>query len=1260
LRERFALVEAYSGGEGWSGRVQDRAAGRELLLKVLSGGVAPHEASLLASLEHPGIPSILETGVTEDGDAYLLREHLRGTPLSEVLPLDAAEVIELATQLLEVLAYVHLRGVLHLDIKPANVLRASDGDRYMLLDFGLGARGGEHATGGTPFYAAPEQLLGLPADPRSDLFSLGALLFVALGYRRNPRSARQHFLAAAGVDPASLPAPFDALLPRLLATDPSQRFADAQEALEFMTGGSGRPPAALLRPDAIRMFGAALQQCITGLAPGVDLHIVGGDAEDRRLLAIHASAVLEGVSGIDVASDECVLRRGGVGAAAAATATARFELPALSRDDIAHHLHAAVGLDHDRSGRAADALLARGVATTTGLAAALEELAAAGHIAPHGPRWIWPDAMTDRLDTSEAPVVEASPDGLRQAAAAGQVVAALRAYRSRAGAGAAEDRELRAGLAEGLLRAGEPARCLTLAPDLPVHRARARYDMGQPELAERLLDDAPPGDEQQVEQIERLRAAIDYSRGRLDQAEVRLRQLRERFPAPEQRALLGLVLSAKGEYAAAREELESVLARPNKERLPFVYAAALNNLAEVERRVGSSQRAIECYREAMDVLQSLGNVRHTATTCANLGVLAKDAGNFDEATEQLRRARSLFEHLADHTGAAIAQANLGVVSLESGDAHGAKRRLQTARDALTHLGAGESMPLVLLLLARAHALLGDWQAADICVAEAGPPKTPRLEQELQKLRTLRSRSDPAEAEMETQPDPRTSTSQQVATEVFRTFLAINRRLAGEADLERAMTYLLDAAVTLSGGRNGILLVSRADGLRREFSTGEVQSGPGAFSRSLINRALQEQRILTGDEAQADRELQDMPSVRNLERRSAICVPFRCASGTVGAIYVEHPGRPAVFGDTERGHMEILADQAAIAVDRMLREEQLAAELEQSRRDLQVARRALGQAPTRMIGDSDAMAGLRRELDRVAGSDLAVLVLGETGTGKDLVARMIHDHSQRKRGPFVAENCSAIASELMESELFGHKKGAFTGADVDRAGLFELASGGTLFLDEIGDMPLELQAKLLRALQEQRIRRVGDNQTVPVDIRLVTATHKDIKAAARAGTFREDLYFRIAAVELKVPPLRERGADILLLARDFLARFNREQGRRVKLAKASEKQLLAYPWRGNVRELQHVIARAAILADQDTIEQLELPEAADVSPASASALPSAPSAAAWPVISLQEAEARTIQAALAATGGEKTKAARLLGISRTALYEKLKRIERQES
>jgi two-component system response regulator HydG len=237
---------------------------------------------------------------------------------------------------------------------------------------------------------------------------------------------------------------------------------------------------------------------------------------------------------------------------------------------------------------------------------------------------------------------------------------------------------------------------------------------------------------------------------------------------------------------------------------------------------------------------------------------------------------------------------------------------------------------------------------------------------------------------------------------------------------------------------------------------------------------------------------------------------------------------------------------------------------------------------------------------------------------------------------------------MERELFGHVEGAFTGADRDRPGLLELASGGTLFLDEVGDMPPELQAKLLRALQEQTIRRVGGSETMQLDLRLVAATHKDLRAMVAAGAFREDLFYRLAAVELRVPPLRERGDDVLALADHFLQRHAESRGRSLRLSGAVRAALQDYPWPGNVRELEHVIARAALLCDGDEIVDAQLPALA----ASTRAVQAANSSDG--VITLKEAERRAIIAALQECGGDKAKTARALGISRTALYDKIKR------
>jgi transcriptional regulator with GAF, ATPase, and Fis domain len=499
-------------------------------------------------------------------------------------------------------------------------------------------------------------------------------------------------------------------------------------------------------------------------------------------------------------------------------------------------------------------------------------------------------------------------------------------------------------------------------------------------------------------------------------------------------------------------------------------------------------------------------------------------------------------------------------------------------------------------------------------------------------------------------------SQAPSRELFRTFLAVNRRLAQESDLEKAMANLLEAAITLTGGRDGYLLVLRPDGLQREFQSGTTGNlALQGFSRSLANRAMQQRRTLTGEDALADRELQEMPSIRNLQIRSAICAPFRSATGAEGAIYVEHSGRAGVFTEQDKQSLEVLADQAAIAVDRMLREEMLAKELELSRRELAVVQRTARRDTSTLIGDSQPMRDLRQQIQKVGPLEMAVLILGETGTGKELVARAIHAASQHRKGPFVAENCSALPAELMERELFGHVTGAFTGADRDRPGLLELASGGTLFLDEVGDMPPALQAKLLRSLQEKRIRRIGSQETIDVDLRVLAATHKDLRAMVQRGEFREDLFFRLAAIEMRVPPLRERQGDIAILARHFVERLCKQQGVQRQMTPAALRELEAYRWPGNVRELEHVVARAFLLAEGADLDTFHLPVDSNATAEPAQTMtPDAAAMTGWPAITLAEAERRTIEAVMKACAGEKTAAAKMLGISRTALYEKLKR------
>ncbi len=309
-----------------------------------------------------------------------------------------------------------------------------------------------------------------------------------------------------------------------------------------------------------------------------------------------------------------------------------------------------------------------------------------------------------------------------------------------------------------------------------------------------------------------------------------------------------------------------------------------------------------------------------------------------------------------------------------------------------------------------------------------------------------------------------------------------------------------------------------------------------------------------------------------------------------------------------------------------------------------------------IGQSEPMQALYRLIRQVAPARSSVFVAGETGTGKELVARAIH-HESGRAGLFVAINCAAIPAELLESELFGHRKGAFTGADRDRMGRFEVSSGGTLFLDEVTEMPMALQSKLLRVLQEGVVERLGAHQPVNVDLRVVAATNRDPMQAVTEGRLRQDLYYRLNVVRVEVPPLRERGEDIPLLAQHFLEKYSRELGRRPPLLEPQTLERLAvYAWPGNIRELENMMERAAVLAQGDRVTPGQLPPEVSPRPATA-AIPV--SAEALPDnLSLEpqvEAlEKRLIEEALRRTGDNKSAAARLLEISERSLWYKLKK------
>ncbi|HEX4383586.1 MAG TPA: sigma-54 dependent transcriptional regulator [Myxococcales bacterium] len=304
-------------------------------------------------------------------------------------------------------------------------------------------------------------------------------------------------------------------------------------------------------------------------------------------------------------------------------------------------------------------------------------------------------------------------------------------------------------------------------------------------------------------------------------------------------------------------------------------------------------------------------------------------------------------------------------------------------------------------------------------------------------------------------------------------------------------------------------------------------------------------------------------------------------------------------------------------------------------------------PPALVATDPLMLAVAEQIRKVAATNATVLLLGESGTGKEVAARAVHSESPRSAGPFVAVNCAAITETLLESEIFGHEKGAFTGATEARRGRFELADGGTLFLDEVGELAPGLQSKLLRVLEERKFERVGGSRTVSVDVRLVAATNRDLAVEMQAGRFRADLYHRLAVFPIRMPPLRERKKDVIPLAEHLLLRIGEDLGRRgLSLSKSAQAALLARDWPGNVRELRNVLERAAILTDGKQLEAEHLG-------AFVAAAPAVVAAPAGSAATLKDAERAAIAAALAATGGHRKQAAERLGIGERTLYDKIK-------
>jgi transcriptional regulator with GAF, ATPase, and Fis domain/tetratricopeptide (TPR) repeat protein len=475
-----------------------------------------------------------------------------------------------------------------------------------------------------------------------------------------------------------------------------------------------------------------------------------------------------------------------------------------------------------------------------------------------------------------------------------------------------------------------------------------------------------------------------------------------------------------------------------------------------------------------------------------------------------------------------------------------------------------------------------------------------------------------------------------------------RALNTETDPEALLESILDMALRAVSAERGMIFLRRAPDssfavrLARNLER-ETERDAEEYSRSIVAQAGRGRPILAL-EAGKDERFRDLKSVSLYGIRSLMCVPLRSRGRIIGTVYLDSRREGTLFTQDDLRFIEAFADHAALALQNV-RER---ADLVQENRRL----RAVAEDRSRfanIVGRSAAMQRVFDLIERVADSDLPVLIQGESGTGKELVARAIHFHGPRKRKIILSENCAAIPESLLESELFGHVKGAFTGAERDRPGLFEQAHGGTLFLDEVGDMSPGMQARLLRALQEGEIRRVGADRPVKVDVRVIAATNRELAAEVEAGRFREDLLYRLQVLMIRIPPLRDRPEDIPLLVDHFLERISRERGREAPEIDPPVRELLErHRWPGNVRQLESTLHRLVLLAGAapltrqalETDSSLRESLLGDAEPVQAR-------------FSLDDGVREQLRRALEAAGGHREKAAKLLGVSRATIYRKLK-------
>ena len=479
-------------------------------------------------------------------------------------------------------------------------------------------------------------------------------------------------------------------------------------------------------------------------------------------------------------------------------------------------------------------------------------------------------------------------------------------------------------------------------------------------------------------------------------------------------------------------------------------------------------------------------------------------------------------------------------------------------------------------------------------------------------------------------------------DAYTKLFEFSERLIHQRDLGELLNALMDAVIEITNADKGFLVLFEGEALdvkvARNLNKENIADAVSQLSDSIIAKVVKSRKPVIVSDALRDDEFAAAKSVIHLKVSSVICVPLLDRGRLLGLIYVGNDSIRDLFQQETLRVLTVFSSQASLIVANAL----LMNEIKIDNRRL--AERLEQYRFGEIVGTSPPMQAVFRKVEKISGTDISVMITGETGTGKELIAREIHNRSPRTGKPFVTINCGAIPENLLESELFGHVKGAFTGAVANKQGKFQAADGGSLFLDEIGEMPVELQVKLLRAIQERVVYRVGDTRPESVDIRIVAATNRDLEKEIARGRFREDLYYRLNVVNVELPPLRDRGEDVLVIARYLLSRYSREYDSKVKgLSPNAAVAIRKHNWPGNIRELENRIKKAIVLCESTIIGPDDLGLNADSLPT---------------ILTLADAKEKFqrdyINEILALNNGNRTKTARDLGVDPRTVFRHLEK------